>query len=96
MICSHSGGTAVSPVTPCLATKRGMSAATRWLCSTTCAPTAKAVVIWLKPASKLSGSADRMTSSAVLRRYELTLSAPTIRLRWLSTTPLGRPVLPDV
>ena len=37
-----------------------------------------------------------MTSSEVLPRYWLTLSPPTIRLRWLSTTPLGMPVLPDV
>ena len=44
--------------------------------STTCAPTVKAVVSWLNPASKLSGSAARMTSSAVFSRYWLTLAPP--------------------
>ena len=64
--------------------------------STTCAPTAKPVVSWLKPASKLSGSAARITSSAVLPRYWLTLEPPTMRLRCESTTPFGLPVLPEV
>jgi len=64
--------------------------------SATLAPTWKAVVSWLKPASKLSGSAARMRSSGRFSRYCATLFAPATMFRCESTTPFGLPVLPEV
>ena len=92
----HSGGTPVTPVISCRLSACERSPGSRERCNTSVAPTRKEVVNWLIPASKLSGSAERMRSSAVFSRYDETIWAPTTTLRWLVATPLGIPVEPDV
>ena len=65
---SHSGGTQVRPVTPCCAQSRDDVARQEVVHEDDVGADVKAVVTWLSPASKLSGSAARMTSSAVFPR----------------------------
>jgi hypothetical protein len=93
---THSGGTPVRPVISCRRSALRRSPGSRERCNTSVAPTRRAVVNWLIPASKFSGSAERMRSSLVFSRYVETIWAPTTMLRWLVATPLGIPVEPEV
>src|SRR5271165_4051596 len=48
------------------------------------------------PASKLNGRTARILSLDAIPRYVETIELPAITLAWLSITPLGLPVEPDV
>ncbi len=93
---AHSGGTPVTPVISCRRNPFKRSPGSLERRRAKVAPTRSEVVNWLSPASKFSGSAERMRSSLVFSRYEETIWAPATKLRWLVETPLGIPVEPDV
>jgi hypothetical protein len=90
------GGTPVTPVISSRLNALSRSPGNRERNRYSVAPTRSEVVTWLIPASKFSGSAERMRSSLVFSMYVETIWAPTTTLRWLVATPLGIPVEPDV
>ena len=51
---------------------------------------------WLSPYTKLNGSRLAIRSSDVIPRYETTARTAAHRFAWLTATPLGWPVEPDV
>ena len=91
-------GTPLSWVISCLRMSSSASAGSNLGCSTRVAPTRKVVfseTLW--PNTWNSGRQPRTLSS---RRVSLASKAFTVafrtRLRWVSTAPLGRPVVPLV
>jgi len=93
---AHSGGTPVTPVISCRRNPFRRSPGSLDRSRYSVAPALSEVVNWLIPASKFSGSAERMRSSGTFSRYVETICEPTTTLRWLVATPFGIPVEPDV
>ncbi len=92
----HTAGAPPISVTPCSATRRRISGPSTLRSTTWVAPTPAARYGIPQPLQWNSGMVCMTTSRSQARRCRPKVTAFIQRLRWVSWTPFGRAVVPDV